>query len=87
MSHIKIKKGHDIKISGLPEANIALAPAASVLALLPSDFKGVKPKLMVKIGDNVKIGSPIFFDKLNPDVKWASPGSGVIKDIMALGEL
>ena len=81
MSHIKIKKGHDIKISGLPEANIALAPAAAVLALLPSDFKGVKPKLMVKIGDNVKIGSPIFFDKLNPDVKWASPGSGVIKDI------
>ena len=81
MSHIKIKKGHDIKISGVPDSNISTAPIASVLALLPSDFKGVKPKLMVKVGDSVKIGSPLFFDKLNPGVKWASPGSGLIKEI------
>ena len=66
MSHIKIKKGHDIKISGVPDSNISTAPVASALALLPSDFKGVKPKLLVKVGDNVKIGSPLFFDKLNP---------------------
>ena len=81
MSHIKIKKGHDIKISGIPESNISTAPTASALALLPSDFKGVKPKLMVKVGDSVKIGSPLFFDKLNSNVRWASPGSGNIKDI------
>ena len=81
MSHIKIKKGHDIKISGIPESNISTAPIASALALLPSDFKGVKPKLMVKVGDSVKIGSPLFFDKLNSNVRWASPGSGNIKDI------
>ena len=81
MSHIKIKRGHDIKISGSPETSISIAPKASMLALMPSDFKNVKPKLMVNTGDNVKIGSPLFFDKLNPDVKWASPGGGVIKDI------
>ena len=81
MSHIKIKKGHDIKISGIPESNISTAPIASALALSPSDFKGVKPKLMVKVGDSVKIGSPLFFDKLNSNVRWASPGSGNIKDI------
>ena len=81
MSHVKIKKGHDIKISGIPDSDISLAPTASELALLPSDFKGVKPKLMVKVGDNVKIGTPLFFDKLNPSVRWASPGSGIIKDI------
>ena len=81
MSHVKIKKGHDIKISGIPDSDISLAPTASELALLPSDFKGVKPKLMVKVGDIVKIGTPLFFDKLNPSVRWASPGSGIIKDI------
>ena len=81
MSHIKIKKGHDIKISGIPESDISTGSTASELALLPSDFKGVKPKLMVKVGDSVKIGSPLFLDKLNPEVRWASPGSGIIKDI------
>ena len=81
MSHIKIKKGHDIKISGIPESDISTGSIASELALLPSDFKGVKPKLMVKVGDSVKIGSPLFLDKLNPEVRWASPGSGIIKDI------
>ena len=81
MSHIKIKKGHDIKISGIPKPDIYTAPIASTLALSPSDFKGVKPKLMVKLGDKVKIGSPLFLDKLNPGLRWASPGSGIIKDI------
>jgi len=81
MSHIKIKKGHDIKISGIPKSDISTAPIASTLALSPSDFKGVKPKLMVKPGDSVKIGSPLFLDKLNPGIRWASPGSGIIKDI------
>ena len=81
MSHIKIKKGHDIKISGIPESDISTGSTASELALLPSDFKGVKPKLMVKVGDSVRIGSPLFLDKLNPEVRWASPGSGIIKDI------
>ena len=81
MAHIKIKKGHSIKIAGLPDKNISTSRRASSLAILPTDFKGVKPKLIVKEGDKVKIGSPLFFDKLNPEIRWASPGCGVIKNI------
>ena len=36
----------------------------------------------MKVGDKVDIGSPIFFDKVQPDIKWASPGSGEIKEII-----
>tara|TARA_B100001540_G_scaffold164592_1_gene145536 strand:- start:837 stop:2051 length:1215 start_codon:yes stop_codon:yes gene_type:complete len=36
----------------------------------------------VKVGDKVDIGSPIFFDKVQPDIKWASPGGGEIKEII-----
>jgi Na+-transporting NADH:ubiquinone oxidoreductase subunit A len=49
---------------------------------MPSDFRGVKPKLLVNKKDKVKIGTPLFFDKNKPDVKWASPGCGTIKDII-----
>ena len=81
MPHIKITKGHDIKISGIPDKNIAYPAQYSTVAILPNDFRGVKPKLLVKEGDKVNIGSPLFFNKINPEVKWASPGCGKVKDI------
>ena len=82
MPHIKIKKGHDLKISGVPDKNIVYPSQHSTLAILPNDFRGVKPKLLVKEGDKLKIGSPLFYNKINPDVKWASPGCGKVKNIV-----
>ena len=81
MNHIIINKGHDIRISGIPGHEVISGPNPEVLSILPNLFRGVKPKLMVKEGDNVKIGSPLFFDKIKPDVRWASPGSGKISQI------
>jgi len=81
MPHIKINKGHDIQLSGVPNNNIANIKQSKTLAILPMDFLGVKPKLLVEEGDEVKTGSPLFFNKLRPVVKWASPGTGKIKEI------
>ena len=81
MNHIIINKGHDIRISGIPSHEVISGPNPETLSILPNLFRGVKPKLMVKEGDNVKIGSPLFFDKIKPDVRWASPGSGKISQI------
>ena len=82
MPHIKITKGHDLKISGIPDKNIAYPAQYSTVAIMPNDFRGVKPKLLVKEGDIVDIGSPLFFNKINPEIKWASPGCGKVKDIV-----
>ena len=82
MPHIKITKGHDLKISGIPDKNITYPAQYSTVAILPNDFRGVKPKLLVKEGDKVNIGSPLFFNKINPEVRWASPGCGKVKDIV-----
>ena len=72
MPHIKITKGHDLKISGIPDKNIAYPAQYSTVAILPNDFRGVKPKLLVSKGDKVNIGSPLFFNKINPEdfVLW-----------------
>jgi len=82
MPHIKITKGHDLKISGIPDKNIAYPAQYSTVAIMPNDFRGVKPKLLVKEGDKVDIGSPLFINKISPEVKWASPGCGKVKDIV-----
>ena len=57
-------------------------PKSKTVSIQPNNFRYVKPKLLVKVGDKVDIGSPIFFDKVQPDIKWASPGGGEIKEII-----
>ena len=81
MSEIKIRKGHSLNIKGSPEKKITNIHHLDEVAIYPSDFRYIKPRLMVKEGDKVKIGSPIFYDKLVPDIRWPSPACGNISKI------
>jgi Na+-transporting NADH:ubiquinone oxidoreductase subunit A len=49
----------------------------------PKDFQGISPipKLEVEVGDEVKAGDVLFFDKKNPRVKFTAPVSGEIVEI------
>ena len=58
---ITLRKGLDINLAGKPQETLAEAPMASEYALSPLDFEGVTPKLLVKVGDRVKAGTPLFF--------------------------
>ena len=62
---ITLRKGLDINLVGKPQESLADAPQASEYALSPLDFEGVTPKLLVKEGDRVKAGTPLFFNKYN----------------------
>jgi Na+-transporting NADH:ubiquinone oxidoreductase subunit A len=75
---IKIKKGLDIKLKGAAEKVISNVEPASAYAVKPIDFPGIVPKLVARPGDRVKAGSILFFDKLRPEVKFASPVSGQV---------
>jgi len=64
------------------EARQAIAVyRSSEYALKPSDFIGIFPKLLVKEGDRVKAGTPVFHDKFREDLNFTSPVSGTIKEI------
>ena len=80
--HIKISKGADIKLQGVAKRVVETAPLSDTYALKPTDFHGVTPKLVVRQGDKVKAGTTIFFDKYKEDVKYASPVSGEIVEIV-----
>lgn len=81
MTHIQIKKGHDINIAGKPRDEVIDLDPPQTVALIPIENRYCKPKLLVKDGDTVRRGDPLFLDKNMPDVKWASPGGGTIKKI------
>ena len=81
MATVHITKGHNIKISGAPEKRVVNLPCPSLIKIIPDNFRTVKPKLLVKEGDQVKIGDKLFFDKNNPSIFFCSHVSGNIQSI------
>ena len=75
---IKLRKGLDINLKGKATKETATVKCPGEYALVPDDFCGVKPKVVVKEGDAVKAGDALFVDKLHPEVKFVSPVSGTV---------
>ena len=79
---VKLKKGFNIKLEGTAKKHLVDSITPNVFALKPSDFYGIdRPKLLVAEGDSVKAGSPLMFDKVQPDVKFTAPVSGEVVEI------
>lgn len=81
MADFKIKKGYSVPIEGSAKKETTDAPHPPFVGVCPTDFKGLKPKLSVKVDDQVKVGSPLFVDKKNLDLVFAAPASGRITAI------
>jgi len=79
---IKLRKGLDIKLQGKAEEKTLHLKSNGKFALVPDDFVGVTPKVVVKEGDKVKAGDALFVNKLYPEVKFASPVSGIVREVV-----
>ena len=75
---IKLRKGLDINLKGKAAKQKFSVKAAAQYALVPDDFVGMIPKVVVREGDKVKAGDALFVNKKQTDVKFASPVSGVV---------
>ena len=79
---IKLRKGLDINLQGKAEEKRIQLKSNGQYALVPDDFEGVVPKVVVKEGDKVKAGDALFVNKQYPEVKFASPVSGTVREIV-----
>lgn len=79
---IHIKRGVDIKLQGEAEKTVVEIPQSRVFAIKPGDFHGITPKLAVRVGDEVKAGDVLFFSKYNENLKFTSPVSGEVAEIV-----
>ena len=75
---IKLHKGLNINLKGNPAQELFDVNEADSYALMPADFHGVTPKVVVKEQENVKAGDALFVDKNHPEVKFVSPVSGTV---------
>ena len=78
---IKIRKGLDLKLKGKPEKSIEAVDNSPFYAVKPTDFPSLTPKMVVKEGEQVKIGTPIFHDKYREAIQYVSPVSGTISEV------
>jgi Na+-transporting NADH:ubiquinone oxidoreductase subunit A len=79
---IKLHKGLDIHLQGKAEEKLITLKSNGQYALVPDDFEGVTPKVIVKEGDKVKAGDALFINKQYPQVKFASPVSGTVREVV-----
>ncbi len=79
---IKLHKGLDINLQGKAEEMKIQLKSNGKYALVPDDFEGVTPKVVVKEGDVVKAGDALFVNKQYPEVKFASPVSGTVSAVV-----
>ena len=77
----RITKGLDIPIAGAPAQTIEEGSRVSSVALVGADYVGLSPVILVREGDHVKLGHPLFTDRKCPGVMFTSPGCGVVEAI------
>ena len=81
-NNIVLKKGLNIPLAGVPDLAVKRTVTPDTVAVQPSDYKGLNPRLLVREGDKVLAGSPVLADKKNPDVLVTSPVSGTVKEVV-----
>ena len=79
---IRLKKGLDLPIAGAALCEVTRRVAPDLVAVKPTDFRGMVPRLLVKEGDGVKAGTPLFADKQNPAIVFCSPVSGTVDAVV-----
>jgi len=79
---IRLKKGLNINLIGEADKVYASVKPTERYVVKPTDFNQLTPKLAVKVGEKVKAGTPLFFDKYNDKVNFCAPVSGEVIDIV-----
>lgn len=75
---IEVKKGLDLPITGAPEQRIEDAQPVRHVAILGTDYVGMKPTMEVQEGDKVKLGQLLFTDKKIDGVRFTAPAGGEV---------
>lgn len=83
MTHIKVTRGLDIPISGKPSGSPKkFTEKPRKIALDLASFDGIRFQLLAAVGDQMKLGEPIAFDKNEPSRHFACPAAGKIVEIV-----
>ena len=79
---ISLRKGLSIPLKGEARKNLKTSRSSDNFTLYPDDFHGIVPKMLVKEGEKIALGQPVFFSKAHPEIQFVSPISGTLTKIV-----
>jgi Na+-transporting NADH:ubiquinone oxidoreductase subunit A len=77
-----LKKGLTLPISGMPRQAIEPTPLPKKIALIASDYPGMRPTMEVEEGESVEAGQALFSDKKTDGLLYTAPASGRVARIL-----
>jgi len=81
-TRFRLRRGLDFPLAGaVASEEIEEAPAVRRVALFGEDAPGVRPELRVQPGDRVRLGETLFVDRQRPEIRFTSPGAGVVREV------
>ena len=81
MQNFRLKKGLDLPVKGAPVQTIHPGPTIGSVAVLGADYLGLKPRMLVQEGDEVRRGTPLFCHKDAPEAMMVAPVTGRVAAI------
>ena len=81
-NNIYLKQGLDLPIKGTAAQITKKVIVPDIVAVKPTDFRGLVPKLLVREGDKVLAGTPVLADKMSQNILFASPVSGTVAEVV-----
>lgn len=78
---VHIKKGLDVPVTGEPVQTVGHNISTKTVAVTGPSFNGMKPSMLVNVGDEVKLGQPLFNCKKTEGVIYTSPAGGKVVEI------
>lgn len=79
---IRLTKGFNINLAGKAARKLGVSDQPETFVIKPTDFQGIYlPKVIVKEGDTVKAGTPLFHDKRKESIVFTAPVSGEVVEI------
>jgi Na+-transporting NADH:ubiquinone oxidoreductase subunit A len=79
---IKLKKGLDIPLQGAAQALTRRKIRSERYTFHAADYTGCTLRSAVRQGNRILAGSPIFYNKVYPDMKVVSPVSGRVSAVV-----
>lgn len=81
MRTVTIRKGLDLPLSGEPAQQVSDGPDLLHVAVIAADFPGMKPRFLIKEGQAVRRGQPLFEDRKVSGVLHTAPAAGTVAAI------
>lgn len=81
MTTYRVSRGLDLPIGGKPASTVHEVPPPAMVAVLPSDYRGIRPRLIAQEGDTVRRGDPLYQDRTHEEIVVTAPVAGQITAI------